>query len=316
MNTWRMKVALFVVLASLACSLGGPGPTPTTQPAVTTPQPETTTANGIYVSLGELNDLGSNKVEINVGGSARMAFSFEPQVFEIRRDDLGNAYVYIATAWEPHPDIEMRVCTALTTPCTPTGEWTPLVLEQELEVPLDWLGPRVFWLVTEFREVGGAVVPSRNYYTEPAERSEDSIEIVGVVADGAVIEDLPAPVQTAVAVTAVAYPVQATAVIEGGICCQGGAAGAQIPLDVEFTATSPFGEVTEMRVSMSAGCRTEAELADTAWEPFQPTKTYQIAVVINWVGHYVSAQFRDAAGNLSPVVCDDISVEGMPASTP
>jgi len=30
----------------------------------------------------------------------------------------------------------------------------------------------------------------------------------------------------------------------------------------------------------------------------------------------VSVQYRDALGNLSPVYCDDISLEGMPAPPP
>jgi hypothetical protein len=40
-------------------------------------------------------------------------------------------------------------------------------------------------------------------------------------------------------------------------------------------------------------------------------------VPINWTGFYVSVQYRDAEGNLSPVVCDDISIEGhSPTPTP
>ena len=30
------------------------------------------------------------------------------------------------------------------------------------------------------------------------------------------------------------------------------------------------------------------------------------------VGWYIAVQYRDASGNLSPVYCDDISVEGSP----
>jgi len=35
-------------------------------------------------------------------------------------------------------------------------------------------------------------------------------------------------------------------------------------------------------------------------------------VPLNWVGFYVTAQFRDQLHNLSAVVQDDVSVEGMP----
>jgi hypothetical protein len=35
-------------------------------------------------------------------------------------------------------------------------------------------------------------------------------------------------------------------------------------------------------------------------------------VPVNWTGFYVSVQYRDADGNLSPVYDDDVSVEGQP----
>jgi hypothetical protein len=49
-----------------------------------------------------------------------------------------------------------------------------------------------------------------------------------------------------------------------------------------------------------------------SWERFAASKTFPVYVALNWVGFYVSAQFQDEHGNLSPVYCDDISVEGMP----
>jgi len=47
-----------------------------------------------------------------------------------------------------------------------------------------------------------------------------------------------------------------------------------------------------------------------AWEPFAPSKTFPIVVSINWTGFNLSVQFRDDHQNLSPIYCDDISVEG------
>jgi hypothetical protein len=51
---------------------------------------------------------------------------------------------------------------------------------------------------------------------------------------------------------------------------------------------------------------------DAVWEPFTTTRTFSVPVAINWAGFYVAAQYQDEKGNLSPVYCDDISVEGMP----
>lgn len=65
---------------------------------------------------------------------------------------------------------------------------------------------------------------------------------------------------------------------------------------------------------MNAGgrCYAETEMAAVNWEPFVPSKTYPVVVALNWAGYYVSAQFQDEQGNVSPVYCDDISVEGAP----
>ena len=44
-----------------------------------------------------------------------------------------------------------------------------------------------------------------------------------------------------------------------------------------------------------------------------PEEVYTTTAFINIQGWYANAQYRDDAGNISPVYCDDISVEGMPA---
>jgi hypothetical protein len=52
------------------------------------------------------------------------------------------------------------------------------------------------------------------------------------------------------------------------------------------------------------------------WQPFVAQVDYPFRPPINWSGFYISVQYRDELGNLSPVYCDDISVEGMPAPPP
>jgi len=133
--------------------------------------------------------------------------------------------------------------------------------------------------------------------------------------------DTPTPAAPPVAITetwtptAYASPVSTftgSVQIEGGSCCIGGSAGDTIQVHAQFSAASPSGEVTQMRVRPWSGCYAGVDMESAPWEPFAPEKTFPVHVVINWVGFYVSAQFRDEAGNLSPVYCDDISVEGMP----
>ncbi len=107
-------------------------------------------------------------------------------------------------------------------------------------------------------------------------------------------------------------PVQGAVIIEEGRCCVGGVVGDTIQVDVAFQASSSDAPVREMRVRVGARAFNEREMADAAWEPFVRHRRYPIDVALNWVGWYVSVQYRDARGNVSPVCFDDISVEGMP----
>ena len=71
--------------------------------------------------------------------------------------------------------------------------------------------------------------------------------------------------------------------------------------------------MSQMRVKQSGTCRTDQiQMDDATWEPFTSTRTFSVPAAINWTGFYIAAQFQDDKGNLSPVYCDEISVEGMP----
>lgn len=100
--------------------------------------------------------------------------------------------------------------------------------------------------------------------------------------------------------------------IEDGRCCIGAVAGTSIEIEADFEATSPMAPVTEMRVRAGARPFEEGEMANAPWEPFRHEAAYLFSVPLNWVGFYVTAQFRDQRQNASAVVYDDISVEGMP----
>ena len=101
--------------------------------------------------------------------------------------------------------------------------------------------------------------------------------------------------------------------IQGGSCCVGGEAGKTVPVQVDLSAASPFGKVEQMKVSAgSAGCNGSVDLSAVEWQPYAETLTLPVQVAINWTGFYVHAQFKDEKENVSPVYCDEISVEGMP----
>lgn len=114
---------------------------------------------------------------------------------------------------------------------------------------------------------------------------------------------------------------QSTPVVEGSLlieddkCCIGGIAGQPVPIHVTFQASSPFAEVSEMRVRTGLTHFDENDFSDVEWEPFSSEKDFGYIAPLNWTGFYVSVQFKDALENLSPVCSADISVEGMPAPT-
>jgi len=85
-------------------------------------------------------------------------------------------------------------------------------------------------------------------------------------------------------------------------------------LQADFEAESVSGGVKQLRAATGGMCFDEAKMANAGWEPFVPSKEYPFRVALNWVGFYISVQYRDNQGNISPIYCDDISVEGAPAS--
>ena len=112
--------------------------------------------------------------------------------------------------------------------------------------------------------------------------------------------------------TSTTAPVSFTGAVQiaGGSCCIGGYAGDTIQAQLSFSAASPFGRVSSMRVR--SGCLADTDLESAEWEPFTDSKMVPVFVVINWTGFYVCVQYQDEHGNVSPVYRDDISVEGMP----
>ena len=123
----------------------------------------------------------------------------------------------------------------------------------------------------------------------------------------------PSPTPTEVQLemsTDPAFPVVGFVEIAEGRSRMGGFAGDTIQVRVDFTAASPFGRVSKMRVNK--GCSVEIDPEAEDWEPFVATKTYPLGVIINFFGFHICVQFQDEYGNLSPVYRDEITVEGNP----
>ena len=103
------------------------------------------------------------------------------------------------------------------------------------------------------------------------------------------------------------YAVSGSVAIEEVFCCVSG----KVRIDAHFGAWSPVGDVTEMRAvaeqysTTLPVCRKESEMAGIPWEPFVVAKTFSLWPIGHYVPLRVSAQYRDAAGHLSPVYCDN-----------
>jgi hypothetical protein len=121
---------------------------------------------------------------------------------------------------------------------------------------------------------------------------------------------LPLPTRGPIPTMTPYQPVRGSVAIEWGRCCTDGIAGEMIQVNVVFEASGPVTEVTEMRVRVGTVQFEESDMAETEWLPFESLKAYPVPVVVNWTSFYVSVQYRDAQGNVSPVYHDDIWVEG------
>ena len=161
-----------------------------------------------------------------------------------------------------------------------------------------------------------AVLATENAYLKAQVAGLATVEAhqaTQIAAQGTMISYLatrPAPVVIPNPTLTPYLPVRGSVQIEGGRCCIGGIAGETTQVNVAFEATSPIAEVKDMRTRAGSLRFTERELAETEWEPYVPLKTYPVSVALNWAGFYVSVQYRDEQGNLSPVYHDDIAVEG------
>ena len=293
----------------------------TDTPELTVTSEETTPV--VFANVHEASDSRS-RVNKTVGSSAEIILESAPVIYRISRRDDGSVAGTSMLPWESHNVSDMQTCFSLDAPCQLTGEWIPFELSsegglfgrvsvQKYEIPVDWVGPRMAWVVSQFRDVNGNPVPSVGDSYKSAEVIlQSSIEIIGVWDETTAIEGQPAAVQTAIAATRTAFPLTGSVQIAGGGCCVGGIAGGTLEVQVDFSAASPFGTVAEMRVRTNGICFPESEMENAVWEPFLSSKRYPVYVALNWVGFYVSVQYRDDHGNLSPVYCDDISVEGFP----
>ena len=306
-------LALFLLLVT-ACSAPQTTFTPALPPArADTPIPQHPPQKAVEVALGEESSMGY-KAEVDAGGTARMRLTLSPVILSVIRSSDGSVNSVSTRIWENAGLNEMEICFALDRPCSLSGQkWTPFQAETWMEYPVTWLGSHKVWAGVQVRDLDGKAVPvflKSGVLLSP--QAQANYEVIGHVNVKTPLEKQPSPILTALMATQLAFPVSGSVSIEGGSCCKGGPVGSTIRLNVAYDASSPAGKVTEMRVSSFMGCQKDAQVLDGPWEPFVRSKNYATTLAINWVAWYINVQYRDNQGNLSPVYCDDISLEGSP----
>jgi hypothetical protein len=296
-----------------------PVPTPTLylsatpQPAEGGPSPTPEVYHALAVAL-RVRGSTLSMPEVDAGTSATIELSFEPVILTVRRLADGRVSSTSSMRWENAQIGQMRYCLAAGTGCSPPQDWRAFEPSVSSSVKVDWLGPRPFYAWVEFRDPAGKMILSRGTDTMlPGAQTTIGLSIMGKANPATPLAKLPPPVQTALAATRAAFPVSGSVLIMDGACCAGGKAGSTITLKVSFQATTPVGSVTEMKVQTGGGCVQDPGQLKGGWEPFLATRSYEVAVIApNWTGWWVSVQYRDGYGKLSPVYCDDIGIEGSP----
>ena len=293
------KTLFCLVLAALAISCSAPA----TALPVRVPTTNATTNPGI-ATISFIASVKPEKLYPNETLTVRL--NFEPIVFKSGKTADGVAYS--SQQHDPNPRVhEMRVCVQMDSRCELNGAWIPFEKKFNTTLPIDWLGKRDLWVNVEFRDNAGNKIA---HLGEIQNIPLSPLTVESILDTRTPMASQPAFVQTQVAVTRVAFPVTGSIEIQNGMCCAGGKVNATIELTADFSANSSEGIVTEMR--MLNQCVTPPEMERATWEPFVVQKKFPFKIsVANWVGWYLAVQYRDDKGNLSPVYCDDISIEGM-----
>lgn len=246
----------------------------------------------------------NNNLEVEVGQTVGLDVTFEAVSLTVVYRSDGKI---LSVSALPNPAIDiaqMRLCMGNESRCSDLGAWRSFEPSYATDIQVDWRGPRRLFLDAEFRDANGTTLLAYSGpFSKPGSVAQVEIKVNG-------IEKLPDPMLTSVAATRQAFPVTGSVLIENGREKAGGLVPALTPLWVQFQAVSPFGKVTEMRVGGANYCFSHTRLDNALWQPFVDARIYEVSHPIGYMRWVIFVQYRDASGNLSPVYCDDISLDG------
>ncbi|MBI5301123.1 MAG: hypothetical protein HY868_03225 [Chloroflexi bacterium] len=295
-------IALMIALTSCAAPMIL---TPTRAPIAPTalPTPQATP----FVEVALFGESGQGALTTAVGNTITVTLAFRPSQRTVLRASDGTPTT-VTTDWKNHTVAQMRYC--IGQGCALTTEWLAFAERVNMRVPVDWVGLREYSITAQFRDANGANIPAGFALSESATRA---LPITGIVDERTPNAARPPALQTVVTHAQNEFPVVGKLQV-GERPIAGGKAGTRLDIKVKFEAVSPRGDVKEMRVKLDrlGRCLTPDEMQDARWEPFAAEKIYPVTIAINWQSFRAHVQYRDAAGNLSPVYCGEIAIEGMP----
>lgn len=293
-------LSLFPLLFLIGCNTVSPNPqfpSATQTPAFGTP-------------IATVSLFGSASPEtLFAGETMTVELSLEPVFLQHVTTGYGS---FSSRKPDPNPRVrEMRVCFRYTITCRPQEAWIPFQTKYSQTFPVDWIGKRRLYYFVELRDADGNLIAGLDEVLNPQNPQPPPLSLESVLDTRTPFASQPAFVQTATQATRVAFPVTGSLVLENGRCCAGGKVNSTINITADFAASSPKATVTEMRVRTY--CTPNPNLDSGVWEPFVPQKTFRYTITVpNFVGWYLAVEYRDSQGNVSPVYCDDISIEGSP----
>ena len=310
-SRWIGLIALVVMVCGCSTATMAPTPTfePTRIPVTPTPYVASTTESRYGINISVFSEQGAGAITTSIGTNTNIRIAFRPykRVEELHSDGTTNRY---ETDWTNHNVTEMRYCIDLGQTCPLPNEWKPFVNEVRLSVAVNWIGARDYGVTAQFRTASGDSVPVG---FNMLDGGSAWMSITGVIDDKTPIASQPPAIQTIIAQARAAFPVRGKIQV-GEQSTIGGKAGTTLNIKVKFEASSSLADVTDMRVKQSpmGRCLTPEEMSDAPWERFVAEKTYTYTMPINWSTFKLHAQYRDAKGNLSPVFCGEVAVEGNP----
>lgn len=294
-------------------------PTDTPTPIKVSPATPPAFEPAILVRLVSI-DGKTTRPEVVQGAELKLILETEPIYYEGTTDPSGKPRETDITPWPQARVTQMQVCISLDAPCEPQGRW--FAYEPRLKMDPIWAssGQHQVWVAARFRDASGKPVPAVSAGLLHPQPYAGAVFSYTGIPDRRTQQALTQTAETVTAATGTAAgmpyrSVEGSILLADGRCCLGGPVGSLQDLPLTLTAKSVAGPVTEMRLAQgSGGCPTSNQIEGATWQPFVVTKTLQVPIMaINWIGLYLGIQYRDAQGNLSPVYCDDISVEGAPS---